>query len=590
MRSLHWILIALIAMPIGAVNSQPTTTGAVQVSVGNGNSAPNGSSYDPVSLPNGNFVFFSSNAQNLVTSPPPEPGYNIYRYSPTAGTELISKSNTGAFPIISDGTGSVSPSVSEVLPSGLYAVAFSSDADNLIAPYDQNFNKQVYVTFPTLTPQQTLLISSPGNNVAGDAHSEQPTIALISSSPVTFRICFRSSAQNLTDNNTGAATRIYCSTAVVKKGAATANPPSRIPDPAEVDGQSPVYLSRPVLSGNGLKLAFVAGPSVSTDEGQIYLYNFGDKTQLNVSGGALTQTAAANPSLSYDGQSLAFRANAGANIGGISNPDLKIIVLYNTIKLTYTQANKLGDTLSNGDADAASVDPRGRFVLFSDNATNLGQANPSNSVQTYIKDIKTGDVLCTSVDTVNKSPGNNDSGSAFTSSGLASPLSIGALGFNSRTVFTSFTSFATTLAQFGNPCPDSCIPFLYRSEITLPKRPLTKNATIEAPADIKILRKRRKAADLKINFQDFEIDLTQFDAATSASATMDTASRARLRYTATIRKAGSKKRITRISSRNSVTIRKLSAGRYTVRYRVTATRGRRSVRSQTSPKATVAIS
>jgi hypothetical protein len=66
--------------------------------------------------------------------------------------------------------------------------------------------------------------------------------------------------------------------------------------------------------------------------------------------------------------------------------------------------------------------------------------------------------------------------------------------------------------------------------------------------------------------------------------------KARLTYEIEIRKAGSTKRITRVSSRNTTTVRKLSPGRYTVRYRVVATKGSKKIQSRTSPAASISLS
>jgi hypothetical protein len=63
----------------------------------------------------------------------------------------------------------------------------------------------------------------------------------------------------------------------------------------------------------------------------------------------------------------------------------------------------------------------------------------------------------------------------------------------------------------------------------------------------------------------------------------------RVRYEVEIRKAGSKQRITRVSSRNVVTVRKLEPGKYTVRYRVTATNGKKTIRTRQSPPTGVVI-
>ena len=66
--------------------------------------------------------------------------------------------------------------------------------------------------------------------------------------------------------------------------------------------------------------------------------------------------------------------------------------------------------------------------------------------------------------------------------------------------------------------------------------------------------------------------------------------KARLVYEVEIRKAASKTRITRTSSRNVVSVRKLSPGSYTVRYRVAAILGKKRIQSRLSPTTKIQLS
>lgn len=63
--------------------------------------------------------------------------------------------------------------------------------------------------------------------------------------------------------------------------------------------------------------------------------------------------------------------------------------------------------------------------------------------------------------------------------------------------------------------------------------------------------------------------------------------KARLSYSLEIQRAGSKKRLTRVSSRNTVTVRRLTPGSYTVRYKVVAIQGSKKIESRFSPRARV---
>jgi hypothetical protein len=98
-----------------------------------------------------------------------------------------------------------------------------------------------------------------------------------------------------------------------------------------------------------------------------------------------------------------------------------------------------------------------------------------------------------------------------------------------------------------------------------------------------------KTANITIVLPDVKIDPSIFDRVNKSDLSAMIASGARIRYEVEIRKAGSKQRISRVSSRNVITVRKLAAGSYRVRYRVTATKGKKTIRSKTSPPASFRV-
>ena len=201
-----------------------------------------------------------------------------------------------------------------------------------------------------------------------------------------------------------------------------------------------------------------------------------------------------------------------------------------------------------------------------------------------------------------------------------------------RVFTTSFLSFAENLGSQGLPTSES--PFIFRSQVngpfggpptetptpthtptatttptpqasptlTTPASPqtpapapivdepqlLVPNAPISEPPRVEVRRsKGGKRFDVTVFCQLFTLDPAL---GSKAEFLALAAAGARLTYAVEIRKAGSRQRITRTSSRNVVTVRKLEPGRYTVRYRVSAKVGKKTIKTRSSPPARIALS
>jgi hypothetical protein len=125
---------------------------------------------------------------------------------------------------------------------------------------------------------------------------------------------------------------------------------------------------------------------------------------------------------------------------------------------------------------------------------------------------------------------------------------------------------------------------------TLPPIDLSDGASIEVPPYVEVVRGGgEKLATVVITLPEVRIDPRLFEKWKRSEVEALAAKGVRIRYEVEIRKAGSKQRITRTSSRNVVTVRKLEPGRYTVRYRVAATKGQKTIRSRSSPPASITI-
>lgn len=591
------------------VYAQLTTAGAAQISIGLGTppSAPNDWSKEPVAPPNGNFIIFASRATNLsplfdanlsAISP------NIYRYSPEDGITLVSQNISGIAPSGDLSFGSFAPAVSSVLADGSYAVAFASDAADLVEGYSSGPNgssnqPQVYVRLSATN--RTYLISkaaATSGNVGGNGESIQPAIALASSNPPTYRICFSSRASNLITQrqDQGWPLAIHCKNLTVDNGVVTEGEMMSMQElPPNGD------LVNPAFSGDGQFLAFSSAATIIQDKPtngfkQIYMFSFSESKPILVTKtttGGLVQGDSSDPSLSFSASVVSFLhsppgGSGGSTLPGFESIKTKAFILFDRKAETFSRLNSdsAGDA-STGAAFAGTIDASGRYALFTDSGSNLPSSgsNPSNTKQVYIKDLVSQQVLPVSV-TGAGVLGEADSGfnlSAFN----GPPIALGRTGYNSPNLYAGFASFAANLASVGTPFQEEDQPFLFRSSVTSEAPTLTKNFVIEAPPDASVVKRTPKGlSDILLTFLKVKADPSLFGRSSFESL----ASKGKVTYQYDLRKTGSKFRVKRIVSRNTTTIRKLKPGRYTLRYRIIATKGKKTIRSRFSPTREIVLS
>ena len=587
--------------------AQFNSSGAEQLSRGGAWDAPtDGDSVGPVSPPNGDIVVFASSASNLVSGD--TNGFSdVFQYTPDKKIELISVAQNPA----PEGfiRGSAGPAISNILPDGTYAVAFTSDAPNIIPNYlpppGANSNpRQVYLRFPKIG--KTILVSvgqqSTGQEVIGanDFCDQVSVVAL--ADPKRFIVAFRSAATNLTESppERNVATIVIVRIEFNPNGEPVirrVDSPNRTPDGAVLS--SP--LNHPVLNGDGRLVAFssVAAmdstvPSTGGKE-QVYVFDHAIKAARMISrdaSGAPGNDHSVSPSISYQGDFVAFISRASNLVPRGDNNPAAYLFSAPTKKITRVNTSGAG-VPSNGKTLAVSISPSGKLVSFSDDGSNLSGVVPAGIAQTYIKDPISGSITLTS-STPAGAPADGNSGIhtvtlATGETQVLPSLSFGALGFNNKLIFNSFASVAQNL-KF-TPSNDS-FANVYRTSITPPKPKLTKNVPIEAPPDITITSPSQNGSGATVVFQLQEFDSSSTSSFTTADGRVAAAasSSAKLEYKLEIRKVGATTRIFRTSSRNTVTVRKLATGTYNVRYRVVKTSGKTTTKSKYSPTASLQIS
>jgi hypothetical protein len=324
---------------------------------------------------------------------------------------------------------------------------------------------------------------------------------------------------------------------------------------------------------------------------QVYIYDRSARQarliSVNASGNPGNEDSF-RPSLSFQGEFLSFITRATDIIPRTSAGT--IAVLFNARAKSLTQINlSSSGAPSNGSAYYARVSPGGKLVTFSDDGTNLVAApTTAGSLQTYLKDPSGGAITLTSQTSTGIAGDGNSGGVppslAANAQAAYQPLAFGSLGFSSKQVFTVFRSAAQNLTTVG--VSSETTPNVFRSTRTPPKPKFEKNAPIEAPPDVSIVSSLPdgRGASVTIKLQEFD-DSTTSSKGVSASASTSS----KLQYSVEIRKSASRDRVFRTTSRNSTTVRKLTPGKYTVRYRVSKTVGKTASKSKYSPKTTIEI-
>jgi len=683
--------------------ASPTMGDARQVSIGksrttgadeppSGMASQEAGSEDPAISPDGNVLVFSSSAVNLVSTPEfastssETPNIFLKSLNPSSSAiELISVNRDGGYPKKAGSSnlhfGSINPSISRIVYTSAgaidsYAVAFTSDAEDLVPHYEKpNVSQpnptQVYLRLPK--QGQTVLVSGawdpfnlePRQWQGADKASLQPAVALLTGGPglhTIYRVVFRSSATNLSGNISGNYNNVVYWRDVSRTtlGQITVGPVNRVPVSAMI------IINDFSVSHNGSKLAFAASGQIisgkNSEREQVYVFDFnrGDfrlisrtvptnNTQPDSYNPASEESR--HPSLSLTGNEIGFlhNANGGTNLASVSGSRPMMVTcnvpteVHDSVFCTQVNTNKKG-VPSSGEAKAGRIDASGRYVAFADTGKNLRESGQSDGekAQVYLKYLGPGDsedeksvYLASQRGGVRGGP--LASGQERTPSVLSSrpPVAIGA---SSGQVRVAFSSWAANLGEVGEPSDTN--PYLFAAELggqgddtptptstptptptstsagpaddddpgrdknedggddtdpepeegSLPAVDLREGAPIDVPARVEVVRAPgEKTAVIVITLPEVRIDPKLFEKLNRKDIASMAASGARIKYEVEIRKAGSKTRITRTSSRNVVTVRKLEPGRYTVRYRISASKGKRTIRSRQSVPTTITI-
>jgi hypothetical protein len=474
--------------------------------------------------------------------------------------------------------GGSSPAISQVAPNGAYAVAFVSNATNLVAGVSGG-QSQVYLRIHPLN--KTILISrgyEGSNSVAGQGASLRPSV-VAADDGAKFIVAFDSTAFNLVKDAvppspTGAGPRrIFIAEVNAKDGSVTMNAFTGV-NGVQADGD----LFNPVLSGYGDQMLFLTNASnmgwtnTGSSVDQVALATKGKNVELisksPVDGSPGLQSSGLH-TMSFNANQFVFLSTS-SNIfdGSLNSPS---VVAYSVPSKTYTRVNETelgvkGNSYISG-KDTLGVDPKGRFVAFIDASSNyLPEGEDTNGKpDVFLKDLQTKKIVRVNV----------GAGAVQETDGKATGVRVGALGFNIRTATVGFESTGSVLKQIGTGVTRN----VYRVLVTFPPPPLTSSTVLETPPDVETGPKK-----LILTLQKFDIS------SLSATAKAAAPKKATISYDVRLTETSKKKKLKVVSTRNRITLRNLSPGQYTVKYRVigTPTKGKKVV-TKFSPPVTVTV-
>ncbi|WP_230532619.1 hypothetical protein [Microvirga roseola] len=395
--------------------SRPTASSVIsRISAGPDGSEWNGLSQDGVLSADGRYLFFTSEASNLVSGDTNNSS-DIFRKDLLTGAVIrVSTSASGL-----EGNGeSVLPQISA---DGRY-VAFVSHASNLVAG-DANGVRDIFRK--DLLTGEIVRLSTDGARSEANGASFTPRF-----SPDGRYIVFESDASNLVPGDNKGVGDIFVKDWLTGGIARI----SVREDGAEADWHS----LDPHFSADGRHVVFYSSASnlVAGDtNGQhdVFMKDLftGELTRLSTSStSAEADGYSGSPHLSADGRYLVFFSDAKNLVPDLAGSDPSTLHIFRkdlaTGEVVLVSASSTG-LEGDGDSLEPTISADGRYVVFSSLANNLVPGDTNSAYDLFMKDLNTGQIvrLSTSAEGV-ESDGISGFGVAFHPDGRS--IVFGSLG------------------------------------------------------------------------------------------------------------------------------------------------------------------
>ncbi len=587
-----WILAgATLLIPTFAA-AQISTDTPTQLSLSTAGGAPTGgASGSPAAGASGKTLAFASAASDLVAGDTNSETDVFYR-DPT--TNLIVRASVSSSGVEGNGD-SVSPSISQRLPSGFFALAFQSAATNLGSITFPNARNSIFVRIPSLNV--TELVSSGLGFSLPDGPSASPSIKLVQnqSGVVTALIAFSSLATNLVQGDTNNVSDIFIAS-FTPPASNSYNPQTlvsirRITESAVAGQQLDADSFSPQLSDDGRYVTFASratnlvSPPISNPNQSSNIYRFDAKTGATILvSKSKTGTTPGNgdslsPQINFNGRYIAYQTFAFNIVGNSSGAlDAPFVVRYDGANDTNELVNVSSDGQTTGSAQQSAIglSANGRLVTFADEAV-LVAGDTNARADLFVKDMNTGQLALLS-----RGPGNTQSNSDSIGSAIVANT-LNGLSYNAV-----FESFASNLTQ--NSTASGALD-LYSAAFTVAAPPLNSDSRLETPPDVELQGRK-----VRLTSQPFT--LAPVAARDRDDTSTQLATRRAIRYefnvVLTTTSSGRRRiqRSTIISKRNTITVSK-ARGRYAVKNRIrviNSRTGRVLSRTPFSPTQTLTVS
>ena len=283
--------------------------------------------------------------------------------------------------------------------NGQYVV-FESLADNLVSG-DTNEYYDIFVR--NLANNTVTRVSVNSSGAEGNSDSFFPTI-----SADGRYVAFYSFADNLVSNDTNGALDVF----VHDLNTNTTTRVSVNSNGMEGDDDS----SNPSISADGRHVVFLSSATnlVSVDTNgytDVFVYDLDTSAISRVSvnsSGTQGNGNSSTPSISADGQYVAFPSSATNLISGDTNGHVDIFLRNLNTNTTTRISVDSNQVQGNGDSYNPSISDDNRFVAFESTSDNLVNGGTNGNVQVFLRDLNANTITLISGDS-NGIQGNGDS-------------------------------------------------------------------------------------------------------------------------------------------------------------------------------------
>lgn len=430
----------------------------------------------------GKFLAFASQASNLVANDTNGVADVFIRNIQTGEVQRVNIGPNGEEANDTSRRGRLTA----VNPNGYFAVVYDSDATNIgfaTAIPDNNDAPDIYFTLPTRG--YTERVSLGVNKTPADGSSSEASATAIAE-PNKLMVAYTSAATNLISSDQNNFNDIFLTTIETPEGISLDAPSnmttvrvSQRSDGGESDGPS----RSAIISGDGNWVVFESDatnliPGINVSGSQIYLYEVATANITLISGNSVLTGGDGNstaPNINFDGKYVVYSSRASNIVNDGKSSDAYQVFRYNrtngvTERINVSSAGEAGNgVFANG--VSTSISPNGRYVIFSDSATNLVAGDSNGRIDVFVKDTITGSLSLIS----------RGFDGSFTDADSTSPALAGQ-SYNSNTALCVFSSNASNIIAGDNDGRND----LFLAPFTVGPNVFTRASTLDVPPDVSV--------------------------------------------------------------------------------------------------------